>query len=184
SEHQLEGWIGTVDLPADTPDPAHAIALGRIAAHAARTEGVAVLAYDPAMTHRASQRLTMAARVRRAVEHEEFTLAFQPIRRIGDCSTVGLEALLRWPQADGSQVSPAEFIPVSEDTGLIVPLGRWVLRQAAVAYQRLAAAGWSDVSVAVNVSHAQIARSDFSGEVACLFDEFDLPRGALHIELT
>jgi EAL domain-containing protein (putative c-di-GMP-specific phosphodiesterase class I) len=97
---------------------------------------------------------------------------------------VGLEALLRWPQDDGSCVPPLEFIPLCEDTGLIVPLGRWVLRQAAIAARRLADTGFGALSVAVNVSHAQIATGDFAADVAHLFEEFGLERGALHIELT
>ena len=136
------------------------------------------------MSQRASVRLRLAARLRHAVEQHEFALVFQPILRIADGTTISLEALLRWPQADGCQIQPDEFIPVSEDTGLIVPLGSWVLRQAAHAHWRLAAAGLGDLSVAVNVSHAQIVHSNFASEITRVLDEYDLPRGALHIELT
>ena len=182
--HLLNAWIGTVDMPGDSTEPARAIALGRIAAHSARAEGVALLAYTPSMSQRASERLRLAARLRHAVEQHEFALVFQPILRIADGTTISLEALLRWPQADGCQIQPDEFIPVSEDTGLIVPLGSWVLRQAAHAHWRLAAAGLGDLSVAVNVSHAQIVHSNFASEITRVLDEYDLPRGALHIELT
>jgi PAS domain S-box-containing protein len=183
--HQFEAWIGTADLPGDADDAAQAMALARIAAHVARAEGIPVLAYQPAMTQDAGRRLAMTARIRHALEHDGFALAFQPIRRMSpDRAIVGLEALLRWPQDDGSCVPPLEFIPLCEDTGLIVPLGRWVLRQAAMASRDLAAAGFRELSVAVNVSHAQIASGDFAADVASLFDEFGLQRGALHVELT
>jgi PAS domain S-box-containing protein len=183
--HQFEAWIGTADLPGDATDPAEALPLARIAAHVARAEGIPVLAYQPAMSQDAGRRLAMAARIRHAIAHDGFALAFQPIRRMSpDRAIVGLEALLRWPQDDGSFVPPLEFIPLCEDTGLIVPLGRWVLRQAAMASRDLAAAGFPSLSVAVNVSHAQIASGDFAADVARLFDEFGLARGALHVELT
>ncbi len=183
--HQFEAWIGTADLPGDAEDPAQALPLARIAAHVARAEGVPVLAYQPAMSQEAGRRLAMAARIRHAIEHDEFALAFQPIRRLSpDRAIVGLEALLRWPQAEGGFVPPLEFIPLCEDTGLIVPLGRWVLRQAAIASKQLAMSGFPSLSVAVNVSHAQIASGDFAADVASLFDEFGLERGALHVELT
>jgi PAS domain S-box-containing protein len=183
--HQFDAWIGTADLPADAAEPAQALALARIASRVARAEGVPVLAYQPAMVQDAGRRLAMVARIRHALEHDGFALAFQPIRRMtSDRAIIGLEALLRWPQPDGSTVPPSEFIPLCEDTGLIVPLGRWVLRQAAMASQRLAEAGFESLSVAVNVSHAQIAGDDFAGDVARLFEEFALERGALHIELT
>jgi PAS domain S-box-containing protein len=183
--HQLEAWIGTADLPGDADDPAQALPLARIAARVARAEGVPVLAYQPAMSQEAGRRLAMVARIRHAIRHDEFALAFQPIQRMGgDRAVVGLEALLRWPQPDGSFVPPLEFIPLCEDTGLIVPLGRWVLRRAAMAARQLADAGFGMLSVAVNVSHAQIATGDFAADVAHLFGEFGLERGALHIELT
>ncbi len=184
SAPQLNAWIGTVDVPADAAEAGQAITLGRIAAHTARTEGKPVVAFDPAMARHAQERLAIAAGIRRALEREEFGLVYQPIRRIEDGTTVGLEALLRWPRAGGPGISPAEFIPVSEDTGLIVPLGQWVLRQAALACGRLDAAGLGAVTVAVNVSHVQVASDDFAAGVARLFDEFGLARGALHIELT
>lgn len=182
--HQFEAWIGSADLPGDATDPVEALALARIAAHVARAEGVPVLAYQPAMTQDAGRRLAMVARIRHAIAHDGFTLAFQPILRIADGAILGLEALLRWPQDDGSVVAPPEFIPLAEDTGLIVPLGRGVLRQAAIAARQLADAGFGAVSVAVNVSHAQLAGGDFAADVAALFAEFGLDRGALHVELT
>lgn len=182
--HQFEAWIGTADLPGDADDPAEALPLARIAAHVARAEGVPVLAWQPAMSQEAGRRLAMVARIRHAIAHDGFALAFQPIHRISDGAVLGLEALLRWPQEDGSFVPPLEFIPLAEDTGLIVPLGGWVLREAAKASRRLADAGFASLHVAVNVSHAQIANCDFAAEVARLFDEYGLERGALHVELT
>jgi PAS domain S-box-containing protein len=182
--HRFDAWIGTADMPADGPDPSQVLALARVAAHVARAEGIPVAAYQPAMAQEAGRRLALIARIRHAIEHGEFTLAYQPIHRISDGSVAGLEALLRWPQADGSLVSPLEFIPLCEDTGLIVPLGQWVLREAAKTAASLAGAGFGPLPVAVNVSHAQLAGSDFAGEVTRLFDEFGLARGALHVELT
>ncbi len=182
--HQFDAWIGTADLPGDAADPADVLPLARIAAHVARAEGVPLLAYQPAMTQDAGRRLAMVARIRHAIAHDGFALAFQPIQRISDGAILGLEALLRWPQEDGGAVPPLEFIPLAEDTGLIVPLGRWVLRQAAIASRRLADAGFPSTYVAVNVSHAQLASGDFAADVARLFAEFDLGRGALHVELT
>src|SRR5439155_20016887 len=86
--------------------------------------------FSAQMTERVSQRLSTETRLRGALEHGEFTLHYQPLVDLASGRVDAAEALLRWPQADGRTVSPADFIPVAEDTGLIVPLGEWVLREA------------------------------------------------------
>ncbi len=95
-----------------------------------------------------------------------------------------MEALLRWPQADGSFIPPNEFIQLCEDTGLILALGRWVIRAAAKAQRRLVEAGWGELPIAVNVSAVQFFNSDLVAEFTRAQQEFGLARGALHVELT
>jgi EAL domain-containing protein (putative c-di-GMP-specific phosphodiesterase class I) len=136
------------------------------------------------MTQQAGQRLRMAARLHRALEHGEFELHFQQIRDLRKGCTVGLEALIRWPQPEGGFIAPNDFIGVAEDTGLIVPLGRWVLQQAARVQQQLQRAGHRDLTIAINVSQAQFLKTDLVRDFDEVVREFDLPRGALHIEMT
>ncbi|HEC0197068.1 TPA: EAL domain-containing protein, partial [Escherichia coli] len=114
------------------------------AAHAARAEGDVVAWFDAAVTTRLADRLRLAGRIHAAID-SEFQLYFQPIRHASDGSPAALEALLRWPQADGSFIPPNEFIQLCEDTGLILALGRWVIRAAAQAQRRLVEAGWGDL---------------------------------------
>lgn len=184
SRQQLESWIGIADFPGDHPDATQAIRQAALAAHLARSEGRPLLAFEPAMTRKAGERLRMAARLHRALEQGEFELHFQKIQDVGEGRPVGLEALLRWPQAEGGYIAPNDFIPVAEDTGLIVPLGRWVLREAARAHQRLQAADQGHLTIAINVSGAQFLNNDLAAEVEAVLREHALPRGALHIELT
>src|SRR5690606_37987573 len=181
---QLESWIGTAEFPGDDPDAATAIRQAALAAHLARAEGHALVAFEPAMTRLAGERLRMAGRLHRALEADAFELHFQPIQDVQAGRPAGLEALIRWPQPEGGSIPPCEFIPVAEDTGLILPLGRWALHAAARAHQRLQAAGHGDLSIAVNVSQAQFLNNDIAAEVDEVLRAFDLPRGALHIELT
>ena len=96
--------------------------------------------FDAAVTTRLADRLRLAGRIHAAIDNE-FQLYFQPIRHASDGSPAALEALLRWPQADGSFIPPNEFIQLCEDTGLILALGRWVIRAAAKAQRRLVDAG-------------------------------------------
>lgn len=183
-QHQLESWLGTAEFPRDGDDPLQVLDNARVAAHVARAERLPLVPFEQQMTRRANKRLNMAARIQRALENDEFTLHFQKIHRVAEAGIKGFEALIRWPQAEGGFVPPSEFIDVCEDSGLIVPLGRWTMREAAKAQQRLAEAGHANFSIAVNVSQAQFVNGDLVADFDRVFDEFDLPRGALHVELT
>jgi len=182
--HQLEARIGVASCP-DDGDLAEQV-LGRAAqaGHAARESGVALARFIPAMAARYTERLQLAGRIHAAIDHNEFELHFQPIRHAADGSPVALEALLRWPQADGSFIPPNDFIQLCEDTGLIIALGRWVIRRAAQAQQQLAEAGWGMLPIAVNVSAVQFFNTDLANEFSRAIEEFGLPRGSLQLELT
>ena len=180
----LEAWIG-VARSRDSAEPAETvIAHAALAALRARREHARVLPYDPALSAQATERLALARRLRKAVESGGFELVYQPIHRLADGRVVAVEALIRWPQRDGSVVSPAEFIPLAEESGLIVPIGAWVLEEAARAWRRLADAGRPDVAVAVNVSALQFDASITQDAMRALRAAHGLPRSALHLELT
>ncbi|MCD9085744.1 EAL domain-containing protein [Stenotrophomonas sp. SY1] len=182
--HQLEARVGVASCPADG-DTAELV-LGRAAqaAHAAREDGVPVARFTPAMAARYTERLQLAGRIHMAIDSDEFELHFQPIRHAADGTPAALEALLRWPQTDGSQIPPGDYIQLCEDTGLIIALGRWVLRAAAQAQRQLVAAGWDNLPIAVNVSAVQFFNTDLAGEFTRVLEEFGLRRGALQLELT
>jgi EAL domain-containing protein (putative c-di-GMP-specific phosphodiesterase class I) len=105
--------------------------------------------------------------LRRAIQREEFELHYQPVIKLGDGSIVAMEALLRWNHPDRGLVAPLSFIPVAEESRLIVPIGRWVIEQAcrqAAAWQELHPDS-APVSVAVNLSARQIADPDLLSHV-------------------
>lgn len=180
---RLEFWLGTAEAPADGDMPAQVIANAGLAAHTARTEGVQARRFEPRMARGASERLQLASRLHRAIDAGAFALHYQLIRDVADGRAAALEALLRWPLPDGGFVPPSDFIQLAEDTGLIVPLGRWVLREAAATQRRLADAGF-DLPIAINVSLAQCVHADLAGEVQAAVREFGLGSGALQVELT
>ena len=181
--HQFEPRIGVaVKFAGDGCGAEQVIGMAAQAAHAARDEGSVIAWYDSAVSARMAERLRLAGRIHSAID-EEFELYFQPICHASDGAPASLEALLRWPQADGSFIPPGEFIQLCEDTGLILALGRWVIRAAAQAQRQLADAGW-DLPIAVNVSAVQFFNSDLVAEFARASQEFGLAHGALHVELT
>jgi predicted signal transduction protein with EAL and GGDEF domain len=156
------------------------------ALYAAKAEGKSRLAwFDPEMSARASTRLELETGLRRAVTRGEIELAYQPVVDLRTGVIGGVEALARWRHPERGIVPPSEFIPVAEQVGLIVELGRFVLGEACRAGVRLAmAAGQQPVPVSVNVSARQIVDVDFVADVRNALEESGLPAAHLTLELT
>jgi len=129
------------------------------------------------------RRLRLARELRGAETRGELTLLFQPVVALPSLEIVGVEALLRWQSATFGQVSPSEFIPIAEDTGTIVPIGAWVLRESCEAMARLAAAGHR-LELGVNVSPRQVANPDFPLWVRKTLAHAQFPAGLLGLEIT
>src|SRR5690606_22497398 len=182
--HLLAAWIGLAECTAEAEDTEKLIGNAALAALQARREQGMVVQFDASMADEANERVALARRLRRALELRQFELFFQPIHRLDDGVVVSLEALLRWRQADGSYVSPARFIPLCEESGLIVPLGKWVLEEAARCHGELAARGMAGLSIAVNVSAVQLLSDSLPALLRTLHRERGLRPGALQVELT
>ncbi|HDP89667.1 MAG TPA: EAL domain-containing protein [Thioalkalivibrio sp.] len=140
--------------------------------------------FDPGMQRAVEHRASLEAALRHAVDHGELELHFQPqVDRAG--ALVGAEALLRWPHARGVPVSPAEFIPLAEETGLIVPLGDWVLEQACrtlIAWNRSSTG--AERGISVNVSARQFHQPDYLQRVTRILDETGADARLIKLELT
>jgi diguanylate cyclase (GGDEF)-like protein len=129
-------------------------------------------------------RLEMEWMVRRALDKREFTILYQPEIDLLSNRVVRQEALLRLEQTDVGQISPATFIPLAEQTGLIVPLGDWVLREACKAAAEWQVEGEPGIGVGVNVSTLQLIRPDFTGTVEAALEEARLRGELLELEIT
>ncbi len=136
--------------------------------------------YEPALHAHAEERRKLEFSLRRALDSNEFVLNYQPVVDADSEAIVSFEALLRWNSREHGSVSPAKFIPLAEDTRLIVPIGEWVLREAC-----LEAAKWpATVKVAVNVSGEQLLDPNFSASVVSALSSSGLPAQRLEIEVT
>jgi diguanylate cyclase (GGDEF)-like protein/PAS domain S-box-containing protein len=142
--------------------------------------------FDTGMHSRAVALLKLETDLRRAVEREEFVVHYQPIVSLFDDSIQGFEALVRWRHPERGLVTPSEFIPVSEETGLIIPLGRWVLREACRQMHQLQAASSAPrpLSLSVNLSGKQFMQPDLVGQVKQILAETDFDPHRLHLEIT
>ena len=135
--------------------------------------------YDPALNKRLVERRALERDLRETVESGGFTLVFQPQVATEDRRLLGAEALLRWRHPQQGMIPPDLFIPLAEETGLIAPIGEWVLREAC-----RTASGWPDLSIAVNVSATQLRDSQFVGVVESVLAETGLPASRLELEIT
>ena len=152
-----------------------------LALYRAKDEGGGVhCGYEPSLHAHAEERRKLEFSLRHAIERGEFLLNFQPVVDATSEAIVSFEALLRWNSAEHGMVSPAKFIPLAEDTRLIIPIGEWVLREAC-----LQAVHWpGHVKVAVNVSGEQLLDSNFIGSVVGALAHSGLPANRLELEVT
>jgi len=140
--------------------------------------------FDPTMHATAVARLHLETDLRGAVERGEFELAYQPLVALGDGRITGFEALVRWRHPHRGVLQPAEFIPTAEETGLIVPLGRWVLREACRQLRDWNRRYGAALSVNVNLSPRQFLDGGLARDVAAALREAELPAGFLKLEIT
>ncbi|MDO8612508.1 MAG: PAS domain S-box protein [Dehalococcoidia bacterium] len=140
--------------------------------------------YAPAMNSKIAERLALENSLRHALERDEFVVHYQPQVNIETGRIVGVEALVRWQHPERGLVSPLEFIPVAEETGLIVPLGAWVLRTACAQNRAWQDAGLPPMRMAVNLSARQFQRRDLLDTVAGVLAETGLPPQYLQLEIT
>ncbi|MES2354055.1 MAG: EAL domain-containing protein [Pseudomonadota bacterium] len=129
-------------------------------------------------------RLAIERQLRHALSRNEFTLHYQPLINMQKNCIIAAEALIRWQPPTGEAILPSEFIPIAEETGLILPIGEWVLREACAQLKRWHIAGHLDMKIAVNLSVRQLFQIGFSDIVAQILSTADVPAASLELEIT
>ena len=180
-ELRLSARAGVAMFPEDGADAATLFLNAEASLKRAKETGERYLFYAPHINARVSEQVELEGRLRRAVENRELFLHFQPKVHLATRRIVGLEALMRWQGADGKPVSPARFVPVLEETGLILDAGRLAFELAAGAYRAWVRDGLDPPRVAVNVSALQLRRAQF---VAEMFAAVGGAGGGVDIEIT
>jgi len=140
--------------------------------------------YDDELDRAALNRFKRIGELRTAIAEKQFTLAYQPVVNLDPFEVIGLEALLRWQHPTLGEIPPLDFIPLAEESGLIVQIGRWVLLEACFYASRLRALLGRDLEIAVNVSARQLQHPEFVEHVDDALERADLPGHLLTLELT
>ena len=184
-EVYIAASVGVSLFPDDAGDTTQLLRNADAALYQAKEQGRNTYRfYTEALTRAAGERLTLEARLRRALERGEFVLHFQPQVSVRDGVMVGLEALVRWQHPEEGLIPPGRFIPLAEETGLIVPLGEWVLFTACAQMKEWLDRGLLPVTLAVNLSPRQFRQVDLVQHVHAVLDATELPPHLLELEIT
>ena len=177
--------IGVAIFPADGDDEQTLTKNADMAMYLAKNEGKNdVRFYTKQMKGPSTERLMLEVSLQRAIEHNEFVIHYQPKRDLRDGSITGVEALLRWNHPDLGLLGPNQFIPLAEETGLIIPIGQWVLRNACqqnVAWQKQ---GLPPMSMAVNLSPRQFTDDGLLSTIDQVLAETGMAPHLLQLEIT
>lgn len=176
--------IGIGLLPEDSVDAAQLIQYADNAMYRAKELGGNNYQYfSKELSDRHQSKMRLATMLNKAIEKQEFRLHYQPLIDLNDGKMVGVEALLRWEREEGHFISPAEFLPVAEDTGLILPIGELVIREACRQLRE-----WTDkgilLPIAVNLSARQMWHGDIAGQILSIINESRVVKHLLEVEVT
>jgi EAL domain-containing protein (putative c-di-GMP-specific phosphodiesterase class I) len=186
-QHELHitASIGIVTYPDDGLDAETLMKKADFAMYHAKDSGRDCLQFFKSeMNARAVERQLLEDQLRYAIEREELLLHYQPKINLATGGITGIEALLRWRHPDRGLIPPGHFIAIAEECGLIVPIGRWVLREACRQAQVWTTAGLSPVCIAVNISAVELRTPGFAARVRGILAETGLPPHCLELELT
>lgn len=172
-------------FPHDSGTPEQLLQHADTALYQAKSAGKSTYRlYSSDLTAVANSRLALNAQLRHALSRNEFVLHFQPLVSLADKRIFGFEALIRWQEPVRGMIPPAEFLPVAEETGLIVPIGQWVLQQACAQMKAWRDQGLALTSMAVNISARQFHHPDFAASVANALQQTGLAGEHIELEIT
>lgn len=183
-ELRVSAKAGIALYPADGNNAGTLVRNAEAALQDAKKTGNQYQFYAPQMNARVAEKLTLENKLRRAIEHDQFVLYYQPKIALATGLMSGLEALIRWNDPETGLVPPVKFIPLLEETGMIYEVGKWVLRQAISDFNKWREDGLKPPRIAVNVSPLQLRRRDFNADLQKAIEEGKGAGDCLELEIT
>lgn len=184
-EMSISASIGLAISPDDAGNVTELLKFADIAMYEAKQKGRnTYLYFSNGMNNHASRRMELSTALRSAILNDELRLAFQPQIDLASSRLVGMEALIRWTRSNGDVISPVEFIPIAEESGLIVRIGEWVIENACKQIRSWRDQGFNPPSVAINVSAIQIERSNVTTTIQSYLSAYKLMPDDIVIEIT
>ncbi|MEX2515424.1 MAG: EAL domain-containing protein [Gammaproteobacteria bacterium] len=180
---KISAKMGIVIYPGDGHDAETLFKNAEAALKSAKQQGDKYLFYTSEMNALIAEKLILENKLSQALENDEFVLFYQPKINIADNSICGMEALIRWNSETG-MVPPDKFIPVLEETGLILDVGQWVIRRAMLDYQGWLDKGLEPPPIAVNISPIQLRQKDFAARINAILDAASCDAAMLELEIT
>jgi predicted signal transduction protein with EAL and GGDEF domain len=177
--------VGIAMFPHDGSDVATLVKHADSAMYRAKRTNTGFQFYESSMEHSISEHVRLESDLRRALEQrQQLEVFYQPQACLVSGRIIGMEALVRWRHPTRGMIAPADFIPLAEETGIINPLGDWVLRTACAQLQQFLHAGLPQMRVAVNLSVRQLLQKDFAASVEAVLADTGLPPHLLELEIT
>jgi diguanylate cyclase (GGDEF)-like protein len=185
NNHIISASIGIALFPDDAEDASTLIKHADSAMYLAKEQGKNNYQYyTQKLSDQTQRRLYLEQELHNAVKNEQLTLLFQPQIELKQQHIVGVEVLIRWQHPKLGLVSPAEFIPIAEETGLIVKVGEWLFRNACQTFSIWQKAGFELDSLAINVSSVQFTQTEITETFQAIIDEFNIPAKNIELEIT
>lgn len=175
--------VGIAMIPDNGDDPTSLISSADVAMYKAKELGNRYMYFTQEMNKRATERLLIENGIRNALENNTFKLHYQPL--VADNGTIkGVEALIRWPHVERGYIPPSKFIPIAEETGLIIPLGNWVFETACRQLKKWHNAGFTDLDISINLSLRQFNQEKIIEKLINIIDKTGANPAKLKIEIT
>lgn len=177
--------IGISTFPKDGQDEIDLLKNADIAVHIAKTQNQSSIArYNAHFSTQLQERVQLEKNIYKALKSKQFMMYYQPKVDVKTNTITSCEALIRWPQKDGSFISPGEFIPIAEETGLIIPLSEWIIEEVASQYATFLQEGIKNIKISINLSAKHFQKRTITKDIENILKKYNMPPESLQVEIT